>query len=1040
MPTALTRLRDHAGWFAALLVAAALVAGLAAGITGLLGHQTTVGVRAGLAERSGAYLGLRVSVPLADDAAEQDAQVRGMIQRRLAGIPLPFAVDRTVQGVATLTDGDGDSRRVVVLSLEGSGLGVEVVDGAPAGAGEVLVHADAAARLGLAPGDDILIEGETFAVAGAWRPADRLDPRWLGDPLVELGVDEETPGPVLVAESAWGGWPDADPLARWTLVPDAAAADIDGLAGLGGAWRTLQQAWEGDPDGLRGITRSGRFLQTVNALEARLAGLRAVEPIALLLLAGVAIVAFAELGRMLSVLRASETALLWSRGATAPGLAARSAVDAAIVAGAGASAGVATAALALIALSGEPPGVAILVPPVLATVALATVAVGLAILRSASRQTVRDPGDSARRTRLASGGVVVLALGAAAVSVWQLLLYGSPVTPTAGGGRAVDPVAAPAPVLALLGVSLALVALLPAAARLDERLAARGGIRRLLATRAVARRPALAFSTALVVALATGTLVTAAGYQGTWGATFELAGQVRAGADFRVHVDAPGMPAAEIAEVRGLPGVTGVAPLDLQILDFGTGTGTIVSVAPDALERVAADFPGLFDPATTADAVRIAEVGGLIPPGSREFELDLATSAVDVPPEVAVILRDGFGGMRTVPLEIVETVPATDPADGAPDAATGAVTTAVTKYSGPLPALDGDADVRLVAVDIRFSPGAIADEATGTVSLRAVAATGDGGRADVPLDAAWTPDSFDVSSWPPTPVGDRGFEVGPDPGLVRLSTTLDDALGDASRDETRPPAAVSQSLAESYDVEVGDVLDFPFGRPGERITVTVAAVVPAIPTSPTAVAVLLDLATLQHRALRTGEELPAAQDLWVASDDVAAATTALRAALPSNSRVESARDPAGRVTLGAPAIALWLAAAGCALLAAATAAAASRSLRRDRRRGVAVLRALGLGARDQALIRTRELAAVIGFGTAAGLVSGAVVVLLTVPPLARAAVPDWDPLLPVVPGVDLAGLGLGLGAFALALAGIVAAASAATAREARTASPSEEAR
>lgn len=1026
MPTLLTRVRDHAGWFTALLVAAALVAGLAAGISGLLERQTTEGVRAGLAERSGAYLALRLSLPRSADAAGQDADVRGMIERRFAGVALPFAVDRTVQGAADLTDPAGSLRRVVVLSIDDSDLEVDVVAGRAAGAGEVLVHAGAADRLGLSPGDQVLLEGTPVTIAGTWRPTDRLDPRWLGDPLVETGRDDETPGPILVPESAWADWPEAQPLARWTVVPDIAAADAAGLTGLASAWRTVHRGWEGAEDGLRGITKGGRFLQTVNALEARLAGLRAVEPIALLLLAGVALVAFAELGRMLSVLLAAETALLWSRGATAPGLAARSALEAAVVAGLGAAAGVSVAALALGAVTGETPAAAgSLLPPAVATVAVATIAVALAIGRSASRQTVRDPGDSARRSRLASGGLVALVLAAAALSVWQLRLYGSPVTPTASGGAAVDPVAVPAPVLALLGVSLAVIALLPAAARLDERLAAGGGIRRLLATRSVARRPALAFSTALVVALATGTLVTAAGYQGTWAGTFDLAGQLRAGADVHVRTDPPGFPAAGVAEVQGLPGVTGVAPLDLQILEFGTGTGTIVSVAPDALERVAAEFPGLFDPDSTAEALRIPAVGPVVPAGAEQLGLDVALRSIDIAPGASAILRDAFGVLRIVPLDLAGTAP--DPQ--APDD----VTRTVATYAGSLPSLPGGTEVRIVAVDFRLERGGVAPGVLGTVSLRAATATHGGTTQDLPIAPGWIPDSYDFTRWPPSLTGDGlGFEAGTETGDVRLSAALESTV--------RPPVVISQALAETYDIAVDDVLSFPFGRPGETITVAVTAIVPAVPTSPTAVAVMLDLALLQHFAMRSAEELPATRDLWVASDDVAATTAALRTELPGNSRIEAAGDPAGRVTLGAPAIALWLAAAGCALLAAATVAAATRSLRRDRRRAVAVLRALGLGARDQALIRARELSAVVAFGLVAGLVAGAAVVLLTVPALARAAVPDWDLLLPVTPGIDLLTPATGLGAFVLVLAAIVVVASAATAREARSASPSEEAR
>lgn len=1030
MPTALTRVREHAGWFATLLLTAALVAGLAAGIAGYLDRQAETGVRAGFGERSGAYLALRLGLPLAADAAEQDAQVRAMIERRFAAVSVPVAVDRTLQGQATATDARGIAHGVMVLSLDDAETRLELVAGDWPDVDGVLVQADAAAELGVAPGDPLTIEGTAYTVAGTWRASDRLDPRWLGDPLVETGRLGAAVGPVVVPEATWSAWSDVTPQVRWTLVPELTAAGVDDLAGFASAWRTIHRGWEGDRDGLRSLAKSGRLLQTVHDLEAGIAGFRAVEPVALLLLGAIALVTFLELARLLTTLRAAETALLWSRGASALGIAGRTAVETAITALVGSTIGVAGAVGILLLLpgGGEPP-LASLAAPVLATSAVATAAVALSTARSALRQTARDPSDAAgRRRRVTSVGALALVVAAAALSVWQLRLYGSPITPTADGGSDVDPVAAPAPALTLVAVALGALALFPLVARLDERLAARGGVRRLLATRSVARRPALAAAPVLVVTLGVGSLVTAAGYQATWTPAFELAGELRAGADLHVSSDAPGIPADALDGLQALPGVTGIAPLELQDLQFGTGSGTIVAVAPDALAAVAAPFPGAFDPVATADALRLVSPGPVVPPGSRELGLTVETELFEVPAQFDAILRDSYGVLRVVPLATVATtVDADDP------------TRAQTVYAGELPAvLDGlAAEVRVVALDARLPAEAVTGSATGSLSVRALTATADGAPVDLPLDPVWFPDSPVPTSYPPSPTDDaRGFRVVSATERARLTATLDGTFGDV----VKAPVVVSQALADAYDVEVGDDLTFSVGGITQQLDVVVAGIVPVVPTSPTAVALLIDLGVLQHYSLRLTERQPGATDLWISSDDPATTAAAVREALPANTRLETAADPAARDFLGSATTALWLAAAGCAVLAVAGVAAAGRSLRRERRRGIAILRALGLGPRDQAGIRTRELGAVVGFGAVAGLVAGAAVVLLTIPAVARAAVPGLDPGLATPPGVELVPLAIALGALAVALLAVVVAARIEVVREARTASPSEEAR
>ena len=74
--------------------------------------------------------------------------------------------------------------------------------------------------------------------------------------------------------------------------------------------------------------------------------------------------------------------------------------------------------------------------------------------------------------------------------------------------------------------------------------------------------------------------------------------------------------------------------------------------------------------------------------------------------------------------------------------------------------------------------------------------------------------------------------------------------------------------------------------------------------------------------------------------------------------------------LGSAAIALWVAAAGCGLLAAVTVGAVVGAQLRSRRLDIVVLRALGLDARMQSAIRRRELLIVLAYGAIIGIVAG----------------------------------------------------------------------
>jgi ABC-type antimicrobial peptide transport system permease subunit len=272
----------------------------------------------------------------------------------------------------------------------------------------------------------------------------------------------------------------------------------------------------------------------------------------------------------------------------------------------------------------------------------------------------------------------------------------------------------------------------------------------------------------------------------------------------------------------------------------------------------------------------------------------------------------------------------------------------------------------------------------------ALTAVSPAGRVDVPLGQGWLPDSTDLIFSPPNSDGSgSGFVVYSDTAEVMLTPSYDGGFND----RITPPVVVSQQLADVFDIGVGDTITFALQDGLNRMDGEIVSVVPAIPGAPTNIALLIDLGVIQHFQLRTTEQPAQVRDVWVRSDEPEAVARAIRAFFPANAQIDTAGDSAGRQVLGSATTALWAGAVGCGILALIGVAVAARAQLRSRRGEVAVLRAVGLGSRAQAGIRARELGVVIGTGLLAGLGAGTIVALLTVPQLARAAIPAPYPVI-----------------------------------------------
>lgn len=1020
------RIREHLSLFASLFAVVAIVSALGAGLLGYLESAATDGVRAGLATRAGADLALRVSQPLGEDPAAQDSAVRDVIAAEFStsGRPIGLELDRTLAGASTLAytrvteAGDGADGNVVVASVPALDRRATIVDGEwPEGGDQASIQADAAEWLGLAVGDRLRVGEAEFTITGTWRVDNALDPRWLGETVLIAGVDGAIAGPLVVDEDAWGRLGES-PRVRWTIVPDAATITAHDLDSIDAAWSDLSTALDDAGVGDAGLTQEGWFSLTSNELSARVHALDAVKPVALLMIAALALVTLLELGRLLSEIRGFEIELLWSRGATPGELARTTGIEAAIVSAFGGLVGAGVAIAVLAALDGVDgvvaAGAALWLVP-LATAAVAVIAFGAQAYRATRRSARRDsPERSGRVQRFAGAGVVVLVTVAATISVWQLQLYGTPVTPVAGGGTAVDPVTVVAPALALVALVLIGLLVFPRIAPLAERAASRRtGVDGILAARSVARRLTLVATPIVLVALACGQFVVAGGYSASWDTSFTRTQELRAGTSTRVTTPLTGLPGAVPDQIAATRGVTAFGPVDSGELKLAGDYASVIGIAPRTLAELGATADGIIDPQALAHAIDVGVALPTLQGGPAELTITTSSKGFTQDPELSVWIGDDYGQLRHVQLEL-------EPPSGLD---------VNSRYSAPLPAVVGtDNAWHLTAIDV----GAVGADANpgrlGPAPRVEVTAIQQGGE-ELNLGGSWAAYGFGDNPGL-LETSDAGHGVGLPVGT--FARLLPPSAGTADPLSKPVPVAISATFADRIGVEKGTALPLPLVAGAAPVATVVAEVIVGVPAAPDAAAVLVDLGVLDALRLRSFSEPDPSTLFWVGASDPVAVGAALRQNLPGDVQVSTLELDPDRDMLGSAAIALWIAAIGSALLALAAIGAVVGAQLRARRGEVVVLRAIGVGSRQQGSIRRRELALVSGYGTLIGLTAGLVVVLVTIAPLARAAVPNPFLGLPTTPMFDPLTLGLALVALLLLIAATIAVYGAQVAAQART--------
>jgi len=969
----LKRMRQRAVVFAALLVVVALVSGASIGILGYLRAAEIDGVRSQLAQRSGADVALELSLTTEDDVAAQDSRVRALLGQVLSNGDRMIPLDVTRSTVSTNPVQLSTGVKAFAAAIPDLEANAELVAGAwPNFPGEASVQADAAEALGLAPGTTLQVGDATVTVTGTWRVSDPLDPRWVSETLMLNGVNGVIYGPITLSEDELPGV-GAETRTRWAIAPVIAGLEAGDLDIIIARWRTIVDSMRADGGfDVNGAQLNGRFASSATTTQTTVDALSAVAPVTLLVIAAIAALTLVELGRLLAALRASETLLLWSRGDTVRALTGAAAAESAAVAVVGAAAGTGAG----LAVLGEDPallGSAVWLVPAAAAAAavIAFAATTLLAARSVARREVSE--DAGRASRVTGAAAPVLLTLAAAVSTWQLLLYGSPLTPTREGGTQVDPIAVLAPALALLAlVTLALAALPLAARPLDARARRSTGLG--LVPRALARRTALLAAPFVLCALAVGQLTVAAGYAQTWDSAYTTTSALRAGSEVtatgtRTPIDEP-----VVSAIAGAEAVTEVAPVYSEQVTVGESPASMVAATTAALLELASSAGGVFDAPTAAALISTPLSLPVLPAGSREVEAQLEANSA-APVDLTIVIADELGVQHELPLT-----------DG---------------YRADLPA--GRGGWRVLAFVIGLSDGGAT-----SVSVTGLAADG----ADVPLGDSWSASGFSPlpAQVAPAPTG-AGFRSADGLTSVRLGPSLEGL---------RPPVVISSALADLARIRVGDVVPIALDARLPPFPCLVTGIIPAVPGAQSESAVLVDGAVVAAARASLYTVTPTAQAAWIGSTDPAATFEAVRAAVPAGVVVRSLAVDEDRAILASAASALWIGAGGAGILAVVALVAVAGAQLRSRRPETAVLRALGVADRTVARARRTEFGIVLGLGAVVGLVSGGVVTALTIPALARAAVPGSYTSLATTVGLQPAGLLMGLAALFAAFAVILA--------------------
>jgi hypothetical protein len=952
-----------------------------------------------------------------------------------------------------------------------------------------------AARIGFSVGDERTLASRIHAdlsvplrVVGVFRITDPADPYWWAERQVVDGIETSdrfaTHGPLFTTRDALLGRATASQAAlTWRAFPEAESltlADIDPLqVRVAGLQDRLAASLGRASVGVE--TRLPEILA-----DAQRSLLASRTGVLLLTAQFVVLAAYAVLlsAALLVEHRKMDTAMLRSRGAGPARIGVLALVEGLLLTVPAAIAGPWLAALVLRALNeiGPLADIGLRIEPVVTTEAyvasgLAAAACLVALLVPAIpriRSFAAIHGSVGRAETRTAGqrlGIDLALLAVAGLGLWQLRLYGAPLTRTVQGTLGIDPLLVATPAIGFLAGAVLALRVVPLVASLIERLTSRRrGLVPSLGARQLSRRPLRYTRAALLLMLAMSMGVFAITYTRTWTDSQRDQAAFQVGADLRAE---PGRQVADLpvwALDRAYAATTGIrermpvgttpirvprseASGELVAVDTSTA-GAVVEVRPDLVERPLSDLmaplaaarpridptplPGeprrlRFDVTFAIDELRAPvvdeETGEVVDepldPAVLEGRSVLSTS---------VVVLDAAGQLYRFPG--VQTPFA--PGPHTVEVPLGVGDRADASFAYPL---------RLMALEVGLFLPQSTEATIATVALGGVEASpspaGTPGEGWVPvpleLDQGWRLGASIYGS-PHQRVGDRvtggtlAVEV-PADGLPTVAgvdqfqrgTVLTFAPADLDRVAAEPlPVIATDAYLEATAGIVGDVV--PVGIAGVDREVRIVGSVRAFPTvDPDSPALIADLESIALLRFEGSHGVDPPRQWWFAVEDGGAEAVVERLRDPAVgsasvvSRTERAEalatDPVALGVIGALGIGV-AAAAAFAIVGFIVSAAVSA---RERVTEFALLRALGLSSGQLSgwlSLENATLAVISLFaGTALGLLIAWVALpFLTVTQSAATAFPPvevavpWTTigLLEVIGIVALAGAIVGL--------------------------------
>jgi len=603
----------------------------------------------------------------------------------------------------------------------------------------------------------------------------------------------------------------------------------------------------------------------------------------------------------------------------------------------------------------------------------------------AEQQLVRQD----RRGMLARSGADVAVVVLAALGVWQLRSYRSPVLSSTDPeqlGR-VDLVLVTAPALLLLAGAVLALRLLPVVSGLGERAASRS--RSLVAPLAaweVGRRPGRASGAVLLLTLAVAVGSFSQAFLSTWRTSQEDQADLQVGTDVRLeHLEST--PYEQALAVSALPGAGAVSAVTNQSVGLGSsssegglsGNSTVNLLAVDtthAGELLRGRAGAGWDAWTSGLAPAAPATGVPLPGTVGAIEVHLttfSTVAIDGPLQVTLVLQDAHG-TRT-PLDLPRTV--LRDADQVvrvelPEPATGLQLVAVVSTGATTSTPDGapmpeapTGRLRLTLDDLRVfppaTPGSDAEPAPVAVRLTGPTWTGQ----------ALTDDRSSPATTTVKQAGD-GLQIGTTADTLQLLYGQI-AFTAATFEPAAVPVVATDTLLRNFDLKVGDELSV--GVAGAVVPVVVEREVPYLPGQPTGEGILADRDMLTRATILASRADPLLDGWWLQVPDDQAATVVATATEQdlgeATSRVQ-AREAAteGPLRVGVQAALGIVTVAALAMAVAGFAMSATVSVR-TRRLELARLQALG--ASRSGLVRAVLVEhGILGvLGLVAGLALGA---------------------------------------------------------------------